>query len=145
VNPNGRSNKDVVRPFVNAKDVVQKSRNRWIVDFGIDMMEHQAALYESPYQFIKQGVYPDRSHNRREAYRLRWWQHGEARPRMRAALNGKARYLVTPRVAKHRLFTRLCSEVLPGNKLVVFARDDDYFFGVLHSRIHEVWSIRPGA
>jgi hypothetical protein len=25
-----------------------------------------------------------------------------------------------------------------------FARDDDYFFGVLHSRAHEIWSLRMG-
>jgi len=28
--------------------------------------------------------------------------------------------------------------------LVVFARDDDYFFGVLHSRAHELWALRMG-
>jgi len=28
--------------------------------------------------------------------------------------------------------------------VVVFARDDDYFFGVLHSRAHEVWSLPLG-
>jgi len=33
---------------------------------------------------------------------------------------------------------------LPDSALVVFARDDDYFFGVLHSRTHEVWSLRLG-
>ena len=27
---------------------------------------------------------------------------------------------------------------------IVFARDDDYFFGVLHSKLHEVWSLRMG-
>ncbi len=27
---------------------------------------------------------------------------------------------------------------------MVFARQDDYFFGVLHSRAHEVWSLRMG-
>jgi type II restriction/modification system DNA methylase subunit YeeA len=26
----------------------------------------------------------------------------------------------------------------------VFARDDDYFFGVLHSRAHELWALRMG-
>ena len=26
----------------------------------------------------------------------------------------------------------------------MFARDDDYFFGVLHSRIHELWALRTG-
>jgi hypothetical protein len=28
--------------------------------------------------------------------------------------------------------------------LVVFARQDDYFFGVMHSRAHAVWSLRMG-
>ncbi len=32
----------------------------------------------------------------------------------------------------------------PTNLVVAFARDDDYFFGVLHSRAHEVWSLRMG-
>ena len=30
---------------------------------------------------------------------------------------------------------------MPDSRLYVFARDDDYFFGVLHSRIHEVWAL----
>jgi hypothetical protein len=33
---------------------------------------------------------------------------------------------------------------MPDKQLAVFARDDDYFFGVLHSRLHEVWSLRMG-
>jgi len=28
--------------------------------------------------------------------------------------------------------------------LVVFARDDDYFLGALHSRAHEIWTRRKG-
>ena len=33
---------------------------------------------------------------------------------------------------------------LPDSALIVFARDDDYTFGVLHSRPHEVWALRMG-
>ena len=47
-------------------------------------------------------------------------------------------------VSKHRFYVWLGVEVLPANLLIVFARDDDYFFGVLHSRAHEVWSLRMG-
>jgi type II restriction/modification system DNA methylase subunit YeeA len=32
-------------------------------------------------------------------------------------------------------------DVVPDTRLYVFAREDDYFFGLLHSRIHEVWSL----
>ena len=36
----------------------------------------------------------------------------------------------------------LAAEVLASNKVCVIARQDDYIFGVLHSRAHEVWSLR---
>lgn len=34
--------------------------------------------------------------------------------------------------------------MFPDQQLYVFARDDDYFFGVLHSRFHEVWALKLG-
>ena len=36
------------------------------------------------------------------------------------------------------------ANTLPDHQLIVFARDDDYFFGVLQSRVHEVWARRQG-
>ncbi len=46
--------------------------------------------------------------------------------------------------AKHRLFLWLGAKVVPHNALVAFARDDDYTFGVLHSRVHEAWALAQG-
>ena len=63
---------------------------------------------------------------------------------MREALSKLDRYIATPRVAKHRIFVWLENDILPDAQLVVFARDDDYFFGVLHSIIHELWARRLG-
>jgi type II restriction/modification system DNA methylase subunit YeeA len=51
---------------------------------------------------------------------------------------------VTPRVAKHRLFSWLASSVEPDSATIAIARDDDTTFGVLHSRFHETWSLRLG-
>lgn len=31
-----------------------------------------------------------------------------------------------------------------GGRVFTFAREDDYFFGVLHSRTHELWALRMG-
>jgi type II restriction/modification system DNA methylase subunit YeeA len=45
-------------------------------------------------------------------------------------------------VAKHRLFVWVPSRVLPSNLLDAIAREDDTTFGLLHSRFHEIWSIR---
>jgi len=40
-------------------------------------------------------------------------------------------------VAKYRLFVWLDNETLSDHQLIVFARDDDYFFGALHSYARE--------
>jgi len=63
---------------------------------------------------------------------------------MRRALEGKARFIATPAVAKHRLFVWVKSAVLCNQGTLVFARDDDYFLGVLHSRTHELWARGTG-
>ena len=38
----------------------------------------------------------------------------------------------------------LDGSIIPDQQLIVFARDDDYFFGVLHSQAHELWALRMG-
>ena len=63
---------------------------------------------------------------------------------MRAALAGRPRYIATPPLSKYRLFAWLDGAILPDHQLVVFARDDDYTFGVLHSRVHEAWARGTG-
>ena len=76
--------------------------------------------------------------------REKWWIHWNTRVQMREELKKIKRYIATPRVSKHRVFVWLGSEILPDAQLVVFARDDDYFFGVLQSKIHELWARRMG-
>ena len=43
-------------------------------------------------------------------------------------------------MAKHRVFAWFQWPVITDDQTVVFAREDDCFFGVLHSRVHEVWT-----
>lgn len=137
-NPDGRSNADVVRPWVNALDVTRRPRGMWIVDFGADRPMGEAALYEAPFEYVKKHVLPQREKSRTTI--LEWWRHERPRNHMRTALDGLARFVATPAVSKHRLFVWLTATTLPDHALLVFARDDDYFFGVLHSSVHERWA-----
>src|SRR5690348_18021080 len=41
-------------------------------------------------------------------------------------------------------YTTLFRSLVPDSAVVAIARDDDYFFGVLHSSIHELWARRLG-
>jgi type II restriction/modification system DNA methylase subunit YeeA len=142
-NPNGKSNSDVVRPWVNARDLTDARREQWIIDFGT-MSQEEAAFYEGPFEYVKQHVFPERKNNRRASYASRWWLHGEARPALRAALKGKSRFILTPRVSRHRVFVWRSCEFVPDSATFAFAREDDYFFGVLHSKINELWSRQTG-
>ena len=63
---------------------------------------------------------------------------------MFAALASCRRQIVTPRVAKHRLFVWRDSAVVVDSAAVAIARDDDTTFGILHSRFHELWALRMG-
>lgn len=142
LNPNGRPNSDVVRPWVNGLDIVRRSRDMWIIDFGVDMPLEQAALYEEPFEYVKRHVLPVREKSK--TTRREWWLHERPRVEMRQALAGLSRFIGTPTVAKHRLFVWFDGTALPDHQIIVFAREDDYFFGVLHSRAHEVWALRMG-
>jgi type II restriction/modification system DNA methylase subunit YeeA len=144
LNPDGRSNRDVVRPWANGSDLTGKDRGYWIVDFGLDMSEREAALYEGPFEYVRENVLPVRRKVTAECCRRRWWIHHNARPEMRAALAGLSRYIATPRVSKHRIFVWLDAGVLLDSAAVAIARDDDFGFGVLHSRPHEVWARAMG-
>ena len=143
-NPNGRTNADVLKPWVNGMDLTRRPAGKWIVDFGWTMSNGDAALYEEPFRWVKDRVHPMRQRNRRDAYRAYWWRHVEPRQGMWRALDGLSRYIATPTVAKHRLFVWCDARICPDHQLIIIARDDDTTFGILHSRFHEVWSLRLG-
>ncbi len=142
VNPNGRPNSDVVRPWVNGLDVTRRPRGIFIIDFGAGMSEPDAALYELPFEYVKKHVKPEREKSR--STRAEWWLHERPRPDLRAAVEPLPRFIATARVAKHRLFAWLTHPTLPDSQIIAIARADDYFFGVLHSHTHELWALRMG-
>ena len=143
-NPNGRTNADVLKPWVNGMDLTRRPAGKWIVDFGLDMSVGDAALYEEPFRWVKEHVWPTWDKQREAERRTQWWLHHRPRPNMWAALGELSRYIATPRVAKHRLFVRCDARVCPDSATIAIARDDDTTLGILHSRFHEIWSLRLG-
>ena len=142
LNASGKSNSDVIKRRVNGSDIVSSKPHKWIIDFGVDMTESQARLYDAPFQYVEEHVKPERFASRNVDLAAKWWLHGRPRPAMRTAIASLSRCIVTPEVSKHRVFVWIDTSIIPDHKLHVFARQDDYFFGVLHSRIHELWTLK---
>jgi type II restriction/modification system DNA methylase subunit YeeA len=143
-NPNDKSNSNVIKPRIAGQDVTDRARDIWIIDFA-DMPIEKAAQYEEPFEYVRKNVKPLRDINRRERMKQRWWLFGENRPGLRKAIANIKRCIVTPEVSKYRLFIWMDTSVIPDHKLHVIARDDDYFLGVLHSKLHEIWSLKMGS
>jgi hypothetical protein len=146
-NPNGRSNSDVLKPRWNGIDLTRRPQGLWIIDYGTDISEENASLYETPFQHVVRFVKPARDKNADLSRKKNWWRFGRNGEAMRSALalNNSKRYIATSEVSKHRTFVWLDASVQPDKRLIVFIRTDDSTFGILHSRFHEIWSLKLGA
>ena len=144
-NPHGKPNSDVIKRWINGIDITQRSRDVWIIDFGVDMPASAAALYEAPFEYVNEKVMPTRVKNKMPWRAENWWLHGYPATTMRQALSPLQRFIGTPKVSKHRFFVWLTNDMLPSNLVITIARDDDYMLGVLSSTIHELWARRVGS
>jgi MmeI, DNA-methyltransferase domain/MmeI, helicase spacer domain/MmeI, target recognition domain len=153
-NPNGHSNREILKPYWNGDDVTGRPRDRWLLDFPVGLSERDAASFESPFEYLKHAQYvPERGKPPVSFVNYRistpgqnpsWWEPHRPRPEMRKRIKQLSRYIITPETSQYRLFVWLKYPILPDKNLIVIASEDDTTFGVLHSRFHEVWSLRLG-
>ncbi len=140
-NPNGRPNSDVLRPWANGQALAGRPSDTWVIDFGTNISEADASLYELPFAYIQEHVKPVRATNNDSNRRNNWWRFGRTGADLRAASVGLERVIATVRVSKHRFFVWLHASISADSRLFVICRDDDFTFGVLSSRLHEVWAL----
>jgi type II restriction/modification system DNA methylase subunit YeeA len=143
LNPNGRSNAEILRPWMNGKDFTGRPSDTWIIDFG-EITETAAALFEAPFEYVRAHIKSFRDKNADRQRREKWWRLGRSGSDLRGATTGLWRVIATPRVAKHRFFVWAAPQVLPDSRVNAITRDDDVTFGILQSRFHEAWSLRLG-
>lgn len=141
-NPHGKPNHLVVKPWINGNDLVQRPSDKWIVDFGVQTTEAEASLFEQPFAYVLATVKPEKMRVRAESEKRYWWLHARTASEMRTEIGKHNRYIATSIVAKHRIFVWKSTAVLPSHAVCAIARADDTTFGILHSRFHELWSLR---
>ncbi|MEO8067366.1 MAG: DNA methyltransferase, partial [Flavobacteriales bacterium] len=137
-------NAAVVKPFINGRDLAQRSRDAFVIDlFGFNETTVRSK-YPKVYQLVADRVKPIRSVSNYEDLKREWWLFGRPRPEMRAAAIGLTRVIGTCRTARHRVFTFVSSETIAESKVVCIALDDAYALGVLSSSVHVVWATAAG-
>jgi hypothetical protein len=143
-NPHGRPNSDVLKPWANGFELSRGPQHQWIIDFGNELSEQEAALYESPFAYVTKHIKPERITKSEAALSVYWWRFGRPRVELRSAIKSLPRFIATVAHSKHRFFVWLPVTTSPDQALITVARADDTTFGILHSRFHELWSIRKG-
>jgi hypothetical protein len=133
-----------IRPYLNGRDMMQKSRSLMVIDlFGLSP-EEVIAKYPAIYQRVFELVKPARDTTQDKSTREKWWLFGRPRSELRPAFVGLTRFIVTTQTAKHRVFMFLDGNTVPDNTLFVIASESSYHLGVLSSRLHVAWSMATG-
>lgn len=134
----------VIRPYLNAREMMQTRLDRFVIDaYGLSA-EELRAQHPALYQWLYDHVKPERDHNRDAQRRRQWWLFGRSNEKLRAAVVGLDCFIATPETSKHRVFARFDAAYCPDHKLYAIALSDLGSFGILMSRPHRAWALRAG-
>lgn len=146
---------EVLHPFLGGeKFLKQSATDSWTIDLATDdaseawrkfpsVMEHlqatslPAAQAKADEELRKKGKPAERT-----KYLQTWWLTWRRRPHMIRALDGLPRFIALTRVAadgRIPVYTFVDGGTLVDDSTVAFPFADDYSFGILQSRLHELW------
>lgn len=134
----------IARPYLNGRDLTEKSRNVWVLDtYSLSEIELSSKA-PKVYQWLLNRAKPGRDQNPRDTYKQNWWLLGENQPLMRESIKELNRFIATPITAKHRTFQFIDVSTLSDQALMVIATENTYPLGVLSSNIHLTWALASG-
>ena len=133
-----------IKPYLNGKDLTQRSRGVHVIDmYGLSSTELRQK-YPACYQRLYERVKPERDVSNDKTLRENWWLFRRTNIQLRTAIAGLHRYIGTTETAKHRLFSFIPGTVTPDQKIRVIGSDDAMLLGTLSSTIHVNWSLATG-
>src|SRR5438128_9823204 len=88
------SNSDVVKPSLNAAQVLRRTHESFVIDFGLQEDIRLAANYELPFEYVRKHILPVRKGRREVRQQKFWWLHARPSPRYRKAMEELPRYVV---------------------------------------------------
>lgn len=135
-------NRTIIAPYLGGKELNTEPKHlahRYAINFGM-MTEEEAKRWPSLYAIVRQKVKPERDTTARESRRKRWWQYGETRPGLVAAVKGLKRVVACSQTSSHISFTFVPTTIIWSTKLKIFPCEQFSFFCMLQSRVHDFWA-----
>jgi len=154
---------EVLKPFLIGDELVSNIKaqpERFVIDFTYKDI-HQASTYTELFKKIEKEVLPEREKRAKEqesenkkAFEVnqnskgnkhhlnfynKWWQLSYGRDEMLNSISQLTRYIACARVTQRPIFEFISSKIHPNDKVICFAFEDDYSFGIIQSGIHWLW------
>jgi hypothetical protein len=157
-------NRDVLFPYLNGQDLNSRpdqSPSRWVINFRDWPLDRGsapqgyagpvAADYPECLAIVEAKVKPERERRKpdgsfqlRRPLPQRWWQYGEKRPALYAAIVGMKRVLVRALTGKHNAFAFMTPGIVFDQTAPVLTFDNDETFALLTSSLHACWWLAHG-
>ncbi len=154
---------EVLKPFLIGDELVSNFKSqpeRYVIDFNHKDI-NQASTYTELFKKIEKEVLPEREKRAKEQenenkkaleinqnskgnkhhlnFYNKWWQLSYGRDEMLNSISQIARYIACARVTQRPIFEFISSEIHPNDKVMCFAFEDDYSYGIIQSGIHWQW------
>jgi hypothetical protein len=138
-----RHQKYAKRYFI-GRDINQRDRNLTAIDLFPMTKEQLREEIPAAYQYLMVKSEPERRSNPIEYRRENWWLFGQPSVDLREAAQHLTRVIITARQGRHRLFSFADGNAIAESTVVLIAHDSAHVLGILHSRFHELFSLRTG-
>lgn len=137
------ANAGVIKRFVTGEDVMgrfDQSSDRLVMDLNNLSLPQAKEAHPELLEIVEERVLPDRRKEKRDARRKNWWKFGEQAKGLYDAIQAQPFIIATNFTATHIAFSKLPSDAIFANAIVVIALEFDQALTVLQSRVHEVWA-----
>jgi hypothetical protein len=140
---------DRIKPYIGGEDVNQRplqDTDRYCIFLSDIKDEEGLERYPALLDIVKKKVYPERmrlgDNPNNIPLKRRWWAYQAHRPELYLAIEEQKleKVIVCSQVSTHLQFAFIRSDQIFSQKLVVIPTDDWLYFGILQSRLHEVWA-----
>jgi hypothetical protein len=158
--------RDVIHPFLIGEELNGNGQpSRFVIDIAApDAMQAEVQAGSVVMDHLRKTVLPDRQTKalreqvkndelraadpgrnvtwHQKNFLDKWWELGWRRPELVTAISGMSRYIALSRVAvesRQSVYAFISPEIRPADALQVFAFEDDYSFGILHSTYHRAY------
>ena len=149
---------EVLFPYMTGDDLLDDVQpSRYVIDFAQrDVLD--ASRYSKAFAIVEELVMPmvmaraeeeklatGKTNTRWTRMAERWWQFRDYQPGLMALILSTSRYVACSRTTKRPVFAFVSSAIHPDTKLMCFAYEDDYAFGVIQSNPHWEWLTSKGS